>query len=416
MIIGPVVMNEVGDGQMRRSSVVQWAGSEMEIELTGPTSVLDHSLDASAFVCACLPVAMRAGERVKVHDPVSPLLLERMETLQAVYRAWDPTMVTIAVDADASDTASTFLDGVTAGRRSGAFFSRGVDSLFTAARDRSGTRSLDALVMVDRLEPRHDDQVRREEIRRAGVLADLLELPLVVPHTNVRDFMDRAGFDWEDALGAGLSFVALNMAGDGHDAFSAMTIPSSDSYETVEPCGSSPLLDPNFSTERLAVHHGTLTHTRLTKLRWLRENHPELLAHLKVCYADNTPDNCGRCGKCLYTMACLRVVDASELALEFPTDIDLDRIRGFRLPHLKARLDWAELATAITTGGEFDGLRDAALTALRRSVLNGPTVDTAVGPAWSSLQWVRNHRLNATLSLVIDGVPYPGGGQVPSER
>jgi hypothetical protein len=124
-----------------------------------------------------------------------------------------------------------------------------------------------------------------------------------------------------------------------------------------------------------------------------------------VCFKENRPDNCG---KCLLTMAGLHVHGALEQATQFPDEIDPEGIRAFHLPTLRARVDWAEVAAALGATG-FDGeLRAAALDTLRTSALTGPDRRDAAGnPAWSDPYWIRNHRLNATLSLAVDGRPYP---------
>ena len=399
MIIGPVAVREVEGGAIRRSAVLRWAGREFELEVTADAGIADRSSDASGFLCVALPLAMRHRDDLIVEGPVSASLLERCDEIQAIYAAWNPMMRPVPLRADGRDDAGR----AETGRRACSLLSRGVDSVFAAARDRAGTKRLDALVMIDGVEPRHDEAVRAEEIRRARVLADRLELPLLVTTTNVRHLTDQAGLDWEDALGAGLSFVGHGLAGGA----ASVRIPSSDSYETVEPCGSSPLLDPLFSTGRVAIEHDSLAHTRLGKVVWLREHRPDLLEHLKVCYAENRADNCGRCGKCVYTMACLRVAGATELAGEFPATIDLDGLRAMRLPHLKSRIDWAELIVAIDPHGPDAELRRAAVDVLQRSTLEGRGVETELGPTWVSTKWFRNHRLNTALSLVIDGEPYP---------
>ena len=407
VIVEPVQVTRHGD-RVERSAVLHGAFGDHRLTVSGPAAVMDATPDASSPAAAALAHAMRHDDHLALRGPVDPLLLRNLEEIQAVYLAWDRQASPVAVDAPTVADGPSRAEQRQARRRArprrAAFFSRGVDSVFTAARDRAGPAELDALVFVDGLEPRHDDEVRAEELRLAAGAAQRLGLPLVAVETNVRGLFDPAGFDWEDAVGAGLASVALALAG----GFDEVVIPSGDSYATVEPCGTSPLLDPLFSTSRVRVVHDSLAHSRLAKVGWLVAERPDLLGDVKVCFKENRPDNCGRCGKCLLTMACLQIHGALDRAPTFPSTIDPDDIRAFRLPTSKARADWAEVARALGTTGRDGDVRTAALDTIRTSALtDAGRVDHHGNPVWSGPYWLRNHRLNETLSLVVDGQPYP---------
>lgn len=400
VIVEPVRVERDGD-QIERSALLRGGFGKHRLRVRGPVGTIDETADASSPTAAALVYAMRHEDEVRVEGPVDPLLLRNVEEIQAAYLAWDRQATPVRVDAAP-------IAGVEArrleARRPAAFFSRGVDSIYTAARDRAGRQELDALVFVDGLEPRHDATVRAEELRLAAETAAKLDLELVAVETTIRDLFDPAGFDWEDVVGGALGSIAVALAG----RFDAVVIPSGDSYATVEPCGTSPLLDPLFSTSRVQVVHDSLVHSRLGKVGWLAEHRPDLIADIKVCFKENRPDNCGRCGKCLLTMACLQVHGMLNRAPGFPDAIDPDDIRAFRLPTAKARADWVEVAAALGTSGADGRVRTAALDALRTSALTGrDRVDQFGNPVWSGPFWLRNHRLNEVLSLVVDGEPYP---------
>jgi len=407
VIVEPVAVRRSGT-DVERSTVLHGRFGEHRLVVRGPKGVVDGSTDASSPTAAALAFAMRHEEELRIDGPVDPVLRRALDEIQAAYLAWDRQASPVAVDAPQSGAAPARRGRRRPERRPrprrAAFFSRGVDSLFTAARDRAGATELDALVFVDGLEPRHDEAVRAEELRLATAAAGRLGLPLVAVETNVRELFDPAGFDWEDAVGAGLASVALALAG----GFDEVVIPSGDSYATVEPCGTSPLLDPLFSTSRVRVVHDSLAHSRLGKVGWLVAHRPDLLGDIKVCFKENRADNCGRCGKCLLTMACLQAHGALDRATAFSSPIDPDDIRAFRLPTAKARADWAEVARALDPTGPGGEVRAAALDTLRTSVLTtADRVDHDGNPVWSAPYWLRNHRLNEVLSLVVDGEPYP---------
>ena len=119
----------------------------------------------------------------------------------------------------------------------------------------------------------------------------------------MRELTDPIVRDWADVVGAGLAFLATSTAG----GFGHVVIPSSDGPTTVAPVGTSPMLDPLFSTAEVEVVHDA-PGTRPAKVAWLARERPELLPLLKVCFREDRPDNCGRCSKCLLTMLALEAV------------------------------------------------------------------------------------------------------------
>jgi hypothetical protein len=51
-------------------------------------------------------------------------------------------------------------------------------------------------------------------------------------------------------------------------------------------------------------------------------------------------------------------------------------------------------------------LRDVIIDVIRRSALDAPRHESPEGRVWVDPTSMRNHRLNATLSLVLEGKPY----------
>jgi hypothetical protein len=271
-----------------------------------PTELAHDAVDGSPFACALLLPAMRLHEDLEIDGPVSPRLVRGAAVAREVYLDWCPELHPARVRVAEELAPRARADGV------GCFFSRGVDSTYSAARPRADA-PLTQLLFVDRLEPRHDESVRAEEIRRAQLVADRLGLPLAVMESNLRSLTDEIVRDWEDMAGAGLAFVANCLAG----GLGRAVIPSTDG-PLIGPCGTSPLLDPLFSTDAVEIHHDSATKSRVEKVLWLARERPELLKELKVCFEENRPDNCGRCSKCLVTMVALEAAGALELADQFP--------------------------------------------------------------------------------------------------
>ena len=410
MRVGPVSVS-VRDGIVERSAPVDWTGGDAILWVRGGAEVMDPTGDVTGFAAVALPVAMRLGEELWIEGPVSPLFADRgIEAVRAIYEAWDPRARSVKVHATPS--ASGVASGVPA-----CVFSRGVDSLYTAVRDRIGDRRFGALLFIDGLEPRHGEEVRAGELLHARHLADQLRMPLITASTNVRSFTDSLGWDWADILAAGLSCVAHNVAG----AIESLCIASADDYATLGPNGSHPLLDRHYSSERVAIEHDTVATSRTEKVRCIVEQRPELLGGLKVCFAEDRTDNCGRCSKCLLTMVLLHHCGALAAATGFPDAIDPDAIRRLRLPHLPARIQWSTAGRALGTTGEDDRLRVAIAEMLAASALTRPTTNGGHAGPWQAAHQMRDHHLNRTLSLVVDGVAYepmddPPAGDREAER
>ncbi|MEA2398851.1 MAG: hypothetical protein QOK25_2407 [Thermoleophilaceae bacterium] len=318
MIVDRLTLGETAAG-VERAARVRWRDGEFRVTVTVPAEFAHDDVDGSPFLCATLLPAMRAGEHLEVDGPVSRRLLAGAAVARDTYLDWCPDLYPSRLSVAGELELPPRADGV------GCFFSRGVDSTFSIAQSRPGA-DLTRLLYVDRLEPRHDQGVRAEEIRRAHLVAERAGLPLTVIDTNLREFTDGFVRNWEDMAGAGLAFVANALAA----GIRRVVIPSTDG-PLVGPCGTSPLLDPLFSTELVDVVHDSVSKSRVEKVFWLARERHELVSSLKVCFEQNVPGNCGRCSKCLVTMVSLEAAGVLHLAEEFPP-LDLDTLDAIEKP------------------------------------------------------------------------------------
>lgn len=272
---------------------------------------------ADAALAAALPVAMRRGEPLRVLGAVSPRLLEAVSRIQAIFNAWDRRYRIVEVVAERDRPEPPRAEGTAS------FFTGGVDSWYTALRHRSG---LEALVYVHGFDVPLDDAERRRQV--SGWLRDgaaALEIPLVEVETNLRELTRRI-CGWHLYHGPALASVALLLAA----RFDRVMLPATHTYRDLMPLGSHPLLDPLWSTESLElVHEGA--ENRVVKLALLSEFEPAF-SSLRACWQEDTIDhNCGRCEKCLRTMAALRLLGRLEAAPTFPDRLPLRRLRGLAL-------------------------------------------------------------------------------------
>ena len=342
------------DGRVERSARVRWAGGDFLLSVTTPPELASGGLDATPFLCATLLLAMRVGEDLELGGAVSPRLLGRVPRVVDLYATWDPRLHRSRVSAESELPPAGRAGGVAC------FFSRGVDSMFAAAVPRGLPGAITQLVYCDGLEPLHSPATRVEEVRLAREAARQLGLPLVAIETNLRKLSDPLVRDWGDMAGAGLTFLANAMAG----AFGHVVIPSSAAPTTLIPTGSSPLLDPLFSTEDLEIHHEAPA-TRPAKVAWLARERPDLLPHLKVCFHEDRPDNCGRCPKCVLTMLSLEAAGALPLATGFPPELDPDAVAAAAPRGLQPREEFRDVERALRARGAT-ALADHVAAALAR--------------------------------------------------
>jgi polysaccharide pyruvyl transferase WcaK-like protein len=216
------------------------------------------------------------------------------------------------------------------------------------------------LIYGDRLEPIHSPAVRAEEVRLAEEAAARLGLPLVVVDTNLRELSDPIVRDWSDMAGAGLGFLATSLA----RGFGQVVVPASAAQTAVVPTGTSPMLDPLFSTDELSIHHD-VPGMRPAKIAWLVRERPDLLPSLKVCFYEDRPDNCGRCSKCLLTMLALEATGSLSLATGFPSEIDPEAINGIRVRRPQASEEFREVERVLRGQGAVE-LADLVVGALER--------------------------------------------------
>jgi hypothetical protein len=354
----PVIVEELRsderNGRVERSARVRWDGGDFRLFVATPPELAAREGDASPFLCATLLLAMRLDEDLELRAAVSRRLLERIPRIVALYAEWDPRLHRSRVRADGQFAPGTRAGGV------GCFFSRGVDSMYAAAVPRGLPGAVTRLVHCERLESLHSSGTRAEEVRLARDAAQQLGLPLAVVDTNLRELSDPIVPDWADMVGAGLALLATAMAG----GFSHVVVPSSAAPTTLIPTGTSPLLDPLFSTDELEIHH-EVPATRPAKVAWLARERPDLLPYIKVCFHEDRPDNCGRCPKCVLTMLSLEAAGSLALATGFPPELDPEAVAAAAPRGLQPREEFRDVELELRARGAT-GLADQVAEALAR--------------------------------------------------
>jgi hypothetical protein len=335
---------------------------------------------------ACLPVVvlagMKAGRDVVLEGDVSAALLEGTRRTMDVFRRWSErrTRGLRPVGVRAERTCRT--------RRAttaGAFFSGGVDSLYTVLRNlerypREDSRAITHLLLVHGFDVPLEDEAFFDEVRRDITrTARHLDRELVPVATNARDLV--RDLDWARyGHGPAMAAVGLALAGMFHTLFVA----SGRVYTELLPIASHPAVLPLWSTERLEFVYDGGAATRLMKVQLLAR-HREALASLRVCWENRGGAyNCGRCEKCVRTMLELHLNGVLPWARRFPSDVDLATVATVHVSG-HVRDFWADIHTALRQAGGTTPLMEAVEQALSR----GAWADSRPGRAdrwlWGAL-------------------------------
>jgi hypothetical protein len=279
----------------------------------GPVS---HTADA--FLAAGLFPAMKMGRHLSIKGTVSEKLLTATGTIQDIVKAWFPGYTSISIDAESSNhTELNDQRGV------GALFSGGMDAFYTLLKHR---KEITTLIFMHGFDVPLDNHIFRDRvsrsIREVAIEFDkaLIEVEINLPEC-LRNICSRFRFSiGADAHGAVLASIAHLLS----PQLKKVYIPSSYPYSNLNPWGSSPLLDPLWSTEDVEIVHAGCEANRVEKAALIAQSEIAL-KHLRVCFSEpEDAINCGRCEKCLRVMATLRTVGALDRCNAFSRNLDLD--------------------------------------------------------------------------------------------
>jgi hypothetical protein len=299
-----------------------------------------------ALLAASLLPAMLKGETLEIDPalPVSPGLLEKVKNLQEIFSTWHPILRRIEVRARA-EAAKPAGGGV------GCFYSGGVDSAYTLL---NHEQEITHLIFVKGIDMQlENDVLWRESLLANQRVADHYGKTLLPIESNVRFFGGKP-IGWHFYQGGGLASIALALG--FRKAFTSATF----TYQELFPLGTHPLTDTLWSTEATEIVHDGADVVRTDKIRRLTQA-PTLLQNLRVCWSDSGY-NCGRCEKCLRTMATLRA-----LGVTTPTFPRLDSIAPIRRLKIESRANLTRAEENLRLASEAGDL--ALQRALRRSIL-----------------------------------------------
>lgn len=321
------------------------------------------SSTGNPWLACLLPLAARAGEPLRLSQPVDCALLTNATHLMRIWREWYPDVQVVPVEASIDERDRK-------PHRGAAFFSGGVDSFFTAVRDRSTAIPPERAPVNDLITVwgfdiplARRDAFERLRTRYAEVAAALGK-QFVDVITNLRETRFQEAQWSRLAHGAALASVALVLEGRYHTAY----IAGSGSYRDIHPWGSHAFTDPLFSTASTAIVFDGPAFLRTDKIGLIARN-PEALRHLRVCFELESDENCGRCDKCSRTMLALELYGVLAQCETFPSRaLDASTVARMNLSHPFMQREMQDLRSLAHARGRADLARaiDGALVRARR--------------------------------------------------
>lgn len=332
------------------------------IETTRPFAS-ELQLSGHAFLVGCLVPALHFKEkRLQLEGAICPWLLEGLQTVMAIIQHWSNgayTPLRIEAERIIAETKRT------PSKRAGLLYSGGVDSL--------------AALRLNHLHypPAHPGAVKDcffiHGFDIGGVQERGMKYPVfdrclaameavmattgttAVPvYTNIRHLCDERDL-WLDYFFGAVLAAAAHAFANRLDLF---YIASSLDLQHLVPCGSHPLLDPEYSSFDLHIRHRDVALTRMEKLRIVADWEPGL-QHLRVCLA-NVEDrlNCGRCEKCVRTMTGLVALNALHKTRAFvEDDVTPDMFEPFKINIRHRDVFYQEMLPALEEQGRSDLIR-----------------------------------------------------------
>ncbi len=292
----------------------------------------DFSANPHAFLVGCLLPALYYGEkRILVNGEICPFLKEGLHVAMNLLKDWTKGQYNpLKIEGKTSSGA-----GMPVKHRAGMVMSGGMDSLAALRLNREHyprthpgyvkdcffLHGFDIGGVVERGMKYHVFERAKEAILNITNDAGAQLIPV---YTNIRHLCDKRDL-WLD------SFFGAVLAGIAHSFSSRidmMFIGSSYDIPNLHPCGSHPLLDPEYSSYNMRIRHRDYELSRMEKIK-IVSKWGVAFDNFRVCLA-NVPDrlNCGKCEKCVRTMTELTALGLLHKTKAFvedkvmPDDID----------------------------------------------------------------------------------------------
>ena len=287
----PVVVRDLHLERDREVQRLSASVDDTEIWFQMPAQI-PLAARGEAFLAPALFEAMVRNAPVQIESGISlsPKWLQRLSTIQSIFRSWNPDLHLVDIVAEPGEPEKGLEDALCC-------FSGGVDSSYTLACHGHEISHLLLIQGFDTWQSAEDWEENKKA--RARFARDTGKTILAVD-SNVREFFEARRIYWGLVIGSVLAGLGATFAPR------LFFIPSSWTYQDLHAYGTHPLVDPLWSTEvTRVVHHGADT-GRSEKIERIAE-HEELLNQLQVCWK-SCSRNCGVCPKCVRTSLALHLI------------------------------------------------------------------------------------------------------------
>jgi len=330
--------------------------ARIEIQTTGktfpdtlwfkfPKSYGDYITDrADCFAASLLPLAMRCGENLEIHGPLSPRLVHGMQEYQRIQHLWKPDEFKLI---EINSTNLKMANAMNGAGGVGCAFSGGIDSFYTLwshlpQNEKNLGYRISHCLMINGFDvnsiPEDEETFSNQTRQLYESMMNRLGLQLLISHTNIWQFMDRG--KWQEYMYTFGSILSASALALGH-LFSRFYIASSFQYTQLFPWGSHPLLDDLLTTEATEIIHDGAHLKRIEKIVVLSK-WSETYSRLRTCLFDRSfiikaasLENCCRCERCIQIMSVLDMLGVLDKYTVFPKPLErkyIRRVRFFDIP------------------------------------------------------------------------------------
>lgn len=281
-------------------------------------------INPDAFLVGCLLPALHLGEkRLYIEGEICPFLKEGVGVAMNIFSHWTSGRYRpIPIEAQTRSHVTQ-----PAPSRAGMVMSGGMDSLAALRLNRLNysqdhpayikdsffLHGFDIGGVVERGMKFHVFDRAMEAISKITADAGTSLIPV---YTNLRHLCDERKLWLDSFFGAVLAAMAHSFA----SRINLMFIGSSYDIPNLHPCGSHPLLDPEYSSLGMRIRHRDYELSRLEKIK-IVSGWDAAFQNFRVCLA-NVPDhlNCGKCEKCVRTMTELTALGLLHKTRAFEAD------------------------------------------------------------------------------------------------
>ncbi|MHB1458748.1 MAG: hypothetical protein ACYC0V_17705 [Armatimonadota bacterium] len=319
------------------------------------------------WLACLLPLAATIGEKISISQPVDAIQYYNALELMRVWNKWHPTMHVVPVECNLSNSI------IDIDRRDSAFFSGGVDSLFSILRNDDGSPShrkyqVEKLLYVWGFDiPLKNEEpfIRlKNSLQIAATSMNKTFVPII---SNLRE--TRSGEVPWGLISHGCALASSALALESIHRH--VLLGSSQDYGYMAPYGSHPITDPLLSTSGMIVVHDGCGFNRFEKTEFLANSN--IAAEiLHVCWEQRDDTNCGYCVKCYRTMTSLELLGVLDNFVTFGSKpLDMKRLGSLFLQNTDLDYYFPDLYRLAQSKGRTDIVRAIRRSITRSRLANG---------------------------------------------